>query len=199
MQGKDNKDKFVPKSYKEGTGIVAYDKHTSDNLTSAKGVTSSEMTYIDFVKESLGDLKKHKVFYFGTISDHLASDIYKYTGLNLKGFNIVSASADIRHAMKQHSDKAKESAKGQIALNVELLARLPEVYNAPDSIALSDHVDSRGRTIIKFEKRVNGIIVVVDAISNGKNRLSLDTMYIKKSHPTGLDVRHPKHNVQNGP
>ena len=34
-----------------------------------------------------------------------------------------------------------------------------------------------------FEKRINGKIIVAEAIGAGKHRLSLDTMYIKDSHP----------------
>ena len=79
-----------------------------------------------------------------------------------------------------------------MTLNEQLLLKLPGVYNNPDIIRVSDHKDVRGRETIVFEKRINGIILVVNAISCGKQRLALDTMYIKKSHPTMPDADAPR-------
>ena len=42
-------------------------------------------------------------------------------------------------------DEKQEQTRGQIALNEKLLSKLPEVYNNPDFIKLSDHKDERGR------------------------------------------------------
>ena len=192
MQEKDIKDKFVPKSYKQGTGIDAYDRHTADNLTSAKGVTSRDVLYKDFVREALLDKNYKKNFYLGTISRELKEDIYKCTGLELTDYHVVIPSDNIRHALKEHSNQRREDLKGQVALNEQLLLKLPGVYNNPDIIRVSDHKDVRGRETIVFEKRINGIILVVNAISCGKQRLALDTMYIKKSHPTMPDADAPR-------
>lgn len=183
---------FVPSSYVNGNGIDSYDSHTAANLTSSKGVTSNNMEYSDFVRAALQDKNLKQTYYFGKISDELADDIYASTGLELDGFNITVPSDNINHSLKEHSDVAKEESKGQIALNEELLSKLPQVYNKPDSIKLSDHKDVRGRDVITFEKRINGIIVVANAISNGRNRLALDTMYIKNSHPTRPDANSPR-------
>lgn len=185
-------DGFIPTTYQSGNGIDAYDEHTSTNLTSSKGVTSNNVNYSDFVKASLQNKNLKQTYYFGKVSDELADDIFESTGLELDGFNITVPSDNINHSLKEHSDEKKEQAKGQIALNEELLSRLPEVYNNPDKIKLSDHKDERGRDVITFEKRINGIIVVADAISNGRNRLALDTMFIKNSHPTRPDANSPR-------
>ena len=188
MEEKDTKDNFVPTGYSRGNGIDEYDYKTSKNLTSYRGVTSKNVSYKDFVRAALSNKNIDQIFYFGRVSKELAYDIYQNTGLQLEGFNIVSASSDIRHSMKRHSDPVIEERRGQLALNIELLAKLPEVYNKPDVIRLADHKDSRGRNILRFEKRINGTIIIADAISNGRNRLSLDTMYMKRNHPVELDV-----------
>lgn len=192
MQGKDTSDNFVPTSYKCGTGIEAYDEHTAKNLTSDKGVTSREVKYADFVREVLKDKNYKKNYYFGKISTELADDICECTGLELNDYNLVVSSDNIRHSLREHSNALREDRKGQVALNERLLSKMPEVYNNPDDISLSDHTDTRGRNIIIFEKRINGIIIVVSAISGGKKRLALDTMYIKKSHPTMPDADYPQ-------
>ena len=192
MQGKNTSDNFVPTSYRGGTGIEAYDEHTAKNLTSDKGVTSREVKYEDFVKEALKDKNYKKNYYLGKISTELADDICKCTGLELSDYNLVVSSDNVRHSLREHSNELREDRKGQVALNEKLLSRMPEVYNSPDSISLSDHKDTRGRNTIIFEKRINGIIIVVNAISGGKKRIALDTMYIKKSHPAMPDAKYPQ-------
>lgn len=190
---------FTPLKYKNGNGIDSYDVQTAKNLNSNKGITSNEMELSEFVHVALIENDTKMTYYVGKVSEELAGDIYVSTGLNIKGYNISVHSDDIRHIYKNHSNIEKEKRKGQIPINEELIAKFIDVYNKPDKIELSPRGDGRGRTVIKFEKRINGIIIVTSAISDGRNRLSLDTMYIKKSHPMGLDAQGSKHNVRNEP
>ena len=183
-------DSFVPTHYENGNGVEQYSDHDATNLTSQKGFTSRDKSFSDFVTESLsGSYGKDTMnYYLGTVSEELANDIYNKTGFDVEDFNIHMSSDNIVHAYKEHSDANVESKKNQVALNADLISKLPQVFDNPDNISLSSNTDGRGRKVIMFEKRINGKIIVAEAISGGKHRLSLDTMYIKNSHPTGVDA-----------
>lgn len=178
-------DGFQPTHYENGNGIDPFTDHKADNLTSSKGITSRDQPFSDFVKESLsGDSKSgNKNYYLGQVSEELAADIFNKTGIDVESYNIQMSSDNIRHAYKDHGDVKTETGRNQIPLDAELIAKLPQVFDNPDDISISSNPDTRGRKVIMFEKRINGKIIVAEAISAGKHRLSLDTMYIKNSHP----------------
>nr|DAG28838.1 MAG TPA: nuclease [Bacteriophage sp.] len=184
-QNVNNSDGFQPTHYEKGNGVDPFSDLMADNLTSAKGVTSRDKSFSDFVKESLsGDNKSgNKNYYLGKVSEELAADIFKETGIDVENYNIQMSSDNIRHSYKDHSDAKTEKGRNQIPLDAELIAKLPQVFDNPDVISFSSNPDTRGRNVIMFEKRINGKIIVAEAISAGKHRLSLDTMYIKDSHP----------------
>lgn len=178
-------DGFQPTHYENGNGIDPFSDHKADNLTSSKGITSRDKPFSDFVKESLsGDSKSgNKNYYLGLVSEELAADIFNKTGIDVESYNIQMSSDNIRHIYKDHGDVKTETGRNQIPLDAELIAKLPQVFDNPDEISISSNPDTRGRKVIMFEKRINGKIIVAEAISAGKHRLSLDTMYIKDSHP----------------
>ena len=178
-------DGFQPTHYEKGNGVDPFSDLMADNLTSAKGVTSRDKSFSDFVKESLsGDGKSgNKNYYLGKVSEELAADIFKKTGIDVENYNIQMSSDNIRHVYKDHSDVKTETGRNQIPLDAELIVKLPQVFDNPDEISFSSNPDTRGRRVMMFEKRINGKIIVAEAIGAGKHRLSLDTMYIKDSHP----------------
>lgn len=184
-QNVNNSDGFQPTHYEKGNGVDPFSDLMADNLTSAKGVTSRDKSFSDFVKESLsGDGKSgNKNYYLGTVSEELAADIFNKTGIDVENYNIQMSSDNIRHAYKDHNDVKTETGRNQIPLDAELIAKLPQVFDNPDEISFSSNPDTRGRRVMMFEKRINGKIIVAEAIGAGKHRLSLDTMYIKDSHP----------------
>lgn len=178
-------DGFQPTHYEKGNGVDPFSDLMADNLTSTKGVTSRDKSFSDFVKESLsGDGKSgNKNYYLGQVSEELAADIFNKTGIDVENYNIQMSSDNIRHVYKDHSDVKTETGRNQIPLDAELIAKLPQVFDNPDEISFSSNPDTRGRMVMMFEKRINGKIIVAEAIGAGKHRLSLDTMYIKDSHP----------------
>lgn len=184
-QNVNNSDEFQPTHYEKGNGVDPFSDLMADNLTSTKGVTSRDKSFSDFVKESLsGDGKSgNKNYYLGQVSEELAADIFNKTGIDVENYNIQMSSDNIRHVYKDHSDVKTETGRNQIPLDAELIAKLPQVFDNPDEISFSSNPDTRGRRVMMFEKRINGKIIVAEAIGAGKHRLSLDTMYIKDSHP----------------
>lgn len=184
-QNVNNSDGFQPTHYEKGNGVDPFSDLMEDNLTSTKGVTSRDKSFSDFVKESLsGDGKSgNKNYYLGQVSEELAADIFNKTGIDVENYNIQMSSDNIRHVYKDHSDVKTETGRNQIPLDAELIAKLPQVFDNPDEISFSSNPDTRGRRVMMFEKRINGKIIVAEAIGAGKHRLSLDTMYIKDSHP----------------
>lgn len=172
-------DGFVPTTYTKSNGIISYDNKRIEQLSSQKGKVDGKDSFEEFIKEIKNNKPGEETrFYFGTISDELADDIFANTGLDLEGFNIAVRGDEIRHAYNNHGNVNAEAARGHIAVTDEMLEKLPSVFNKPDSIKVSPKKDYAGRTAIQIEKRIDGHVVTVNGISNGKHNLELDTIRI---------------------
>ena len=170
--------------------IAPYTVQETENLSSAKGFVSGGNTtfnqFINKVKNATGTQR----FYFGKVSDALASKIEKAVGQNLSGYNIVIRSDEVRHIYGSHGNEATEAQRGQIAITDEILSRLPEVFNAPDAINNLDTVDYAGRKAFEIQKEINGYAIAVTGISNGRNNIEIDSFRVinKKKPPTTSDA-----------
>lgn len=190
-------DGFVPTRYENGNGLTTYsDMEAYNYASSSKNHTSNEKQFSDFVRESLNG-KTSERYYFGKVSDELAEDIRRSTGSELEGYNVTVNSDNIRHSLKRHGNSDVEEKLGQIAVDEDNLSLMGNVFNKPDNIVASPVKDGQGRNAIIFEKRVNGKIVVVTGISDGKHSLAIDTCYIKKAPTAKVNTQDPNHNVLN--
>ncbi len=120
------------------------------------------------------------------VDDAEASKIKQATGVDVSGFEHGIDEAAIRHALNQHGNVETENARGQVAITQEdfkLIAGLTDPAQA-DSIE-SGEVSREGLETIVYKKRINGFIVVVEEVREGRNRLAFKTMWKIRSAPRG--------------
>lgn len=184
------------------SGIIPFDSSEAQNLTSAKGVVSGHgMSFRQFIDnaKSLGNAVR---FYFGKVSDTLGAQIGTVVGKNVSGYNIVIRSDEVSHTLRSHGNKAYEAKRGQLPVTPDALVRLPEIFNRPDEIVLLDKKDYAGRTAFEVRKWIDGYMVAVVGISDGKHSIEVDSVRIinKKAPPATVDETRtsPDHTSETG-
>ena len=92
--------------------------------------------------------------------------------------------------MNDHGNELTERNRGQLPVTMEVLERIPEVFNDPDEIVKSEQRDYAGREAIEFRKQLDGCIVVLTGVANGRHSLEVDTVYVinKKGTNTTADA-----------
>lgn len=184
------------------SGIIPFDSNEAQNLTSAKGVVNGYgMSFRQFIDnaKSLGNAVR---FYFGKVSDTLGAQIRTVVGKNVSGYNIVMRSDEVSHTLRSHGNETYEAKRGQLAVTPDALARLPEIFNRPDEIVLLDKKDYAGRTAFEARKWIDGYMVAVVGISDGKHSIEVDSVRIinKKAPPATVDETgtSPDHTSETG-
>lgn len=184
------------------SGIIPFDSSEAQNLTSAKGVVNGYgMSFRQFIDnaKSLGNAVR---FYFGKVSDTLGAQIRTVVGKNVSGYNIVMRSDEVSHTLRSHGNETYEAKRGQLAVTPDALARLPEIFNHPDEIVLLDKKDYAGRTAFEARKWIDGYMVAVVGISDGKHSIEVDSVRIinKKAPPATVDETgtSPDHTSETG-
>ncbi len=159
-------------------GVVPFSEQEAQNLTSHKGVVNGYgatfRQFIDNVKQ-LGNTVR---YYFGKVSEDLGTAIHNATGFDVSGYNIVIRSDEVAHALSQHGDSAKEALRGQLPVTADVLERLPEIFSEPDEIIPLKDKDYAGRDAFEIRKQIDGYMVAVVGVANGKNSIEVDTVYI---------------------
>ena len=99
-------------------------------------------------------------------------------GVDVEGYvHIIDASA-IRHILRKHR---REARAGQLPVTPEDIASIPTVVAAPDIIE-SAGKNKRGMNGVRYRKRVNGYVFVVEEVRAGRKHLATSTMY---KYPAG--------------
>lgn len=159
-------------------GIEPFSEIEAQNLTSHKGVVSGYgdtfRQFIDNVKQ-LGNTVR---YYFGKVSDDLGTAIHNATGFNVSGYNIAIRSDEVVHTLSQHGDSAKEALRGHLPVTEDVLERLPEIFSEPDEIVPLKDKDYAGRDAFEIRKQIDGYMVAVVGIANGKHSIEVDTVYV---------------------
>ena len=190
-------------------GLASLTEQERINLSSgAKNkVVTTFQDAVQFVRNALKNKGNSDRAYMGKVPDSTARRVMQETGMNIDGMGVMMNGVDIRHIIKEHGDPILEPARGQVAVTAEAIARIPEIISDPDAVYLSDKPDAKGRTAIVFEKQFGDTYITVQGISNGKNLLQTDTMYIQKgktrtSRYSMIDAQEsaaPEINVRNVP
>ena len=167
-------------------GIIPFSTQEAQNLTSNKGVVNGlGGTFRQFIDNarSLGNTVR---FYFGKASESLGKRIESAIGQNVSGYNIAIRSDEVLHALAKHGDAAAEARMGQLPVTPDALERLPEVFDQPDEVVLLPKKDYAGRTAFEIRKQLDGYMVAVVGVANGRHSIEIDSVRItnKKGSPT---------------
>ena len=163
-------------------GLASLTEQERINLSSgAKNkVVTTFQDAVQFVRNALKNKGNVDRAYLGKVPESAAQLVMQETGINIDGMGVMMNGVDVRHIIKEHGDPIMEPARGQVAVTVEAIARIPEVIAQPDTVYLSDTNDAKGRRAIVFEKRFGDTYITVQGVSNGKNLLQTGTLYIQK-------------------
>jgi hypothetical protein len=126
----------------------------------------------DAVKSKDNTLKKVEL---GQLNSAEAETIKQATGLDFSGYKRVISNYEIRHALREHGDAAKEEARGQIAITKEDIVKIPEIVDSYDKVEPAGK-SKKGLETIAYTKKENGYIYVVEEIRTGRKELSFLSM-----------------------
>ena len=171
-------------------GIIPYNDTEIGNLTSNKGIVNGGGTTFRQFIENAKRLGNAVRFYFGKVSGRLNEQIKAQTGYDVGNYNLAIRTDEIVHALNDHGNELTERNRGQLPVTMEVLERIPEVFNDPDEIVKSEQRDYAGREAIEFRKQLDGCIVVLTGVANGRHSLEVDTVYVinKKGTNTTADA-----------
>ena len=187
-------------------GLAAFSEREKTNFSSGSKniIVSTFNDAVSFIKNALSNKQSLERGYLGKITDSTAQLVKLHTGIDIRGKTALINSDDIRHIIREHGDPVKEEKRGQIAVTPEDIAQIPTILASPDRVTASPKPDGKGRQTLLFEKEIGGNYVTVQAISEGKNSLQTDTLYIQKrsSQNTGHnagDMSGPVNNARSEP
>lgn len=194
---------------KNENGLLSLTEQEKVNLSSgAKNkVVSTFQDAVQFVRNALANRASVERAYMGKVPESTARRVMQETGINIDGMGVMMNGVDVRHIIKSHGDPTLETARGQVMVTAEAIARIPEIIAQPDAVYLSETNDAKGRKAIVFEKRYGDTYITVQGVSNGKNLLQTDTLYIQKgktrtsrySMPDIQENAAPEINAQSAP
>ncbi|SBW02420.1 hypothetical protein KL86CLO1_11643 [uncultured Eubacteriales bacterium] len=160
---------------------------------------------VSFARNALSQKGGSERLYMGKVPDSTAEMVRESVGVDIAGYNAILPGDSVQHIFKQHGDPMIESARGQRAVTAEDIAMIPQVVAEPDSVHMSDSVDSAGRNVLIFSKQIGDMYITAQAVTDGRHALTTDTIWIqKKKGPqvTTSDVgitADPAHNAQSVP
>lgn len=163
-------------------GLNSYSEQERVNLSSGKKnkIISTLQDAVSFVRNALSNKQNVDRAYLGKVPDRVAQKVLTDTGVDIRGMGAMMNGNDVRHIMKDHGDPIAETARGQVPVTPDDIARIPEVISAPDRVTVSPETDSKGRTALVFEKQIGDKYITIQGVSDGKHVLQTDTLYIRK-------------------
>jgi len=121
-------------------------------------------------------------FYYGEVDNEEARRIQDATGIDTRGAVRLINEQEIRHAMWGHDERG-EHREGQEPITRKDFETIREYVRTADKIGLSGKTD-QGLDLIRYQKRVNGHIVVIEEFRRKKQVLAFKTMWKYKTKPT---------------
>ncbi len=145
------------------------------------------------------------------VSERAARDILELTGSDVRGFNHVIRADEIAHIRKRHGTKGKADRSMR---DISDLGRIGFVLNNYDEIIVPENgvkgfnnKNNRAANAILFVKRINGQVVIAEAVTDSLKYKSLyiETVYkartsafIAQKKETAVSGNSPRPNVRNG-
>jgi len=114
-------------------------------------------------------------FGYGRVSDKEAQRIKTDVGLDVNGASRFINEQYIRHAMAEHGEHG-EYRNGQLPITKKDIENIPEYVRTADTISLEGKT-IQGMNVIRYQKRVNGYVVVLEECRKRNKVLDFKTMW----------------------
>lgn len=173
------------KNVKNNTAINKQSMQKEENNTS--NVKNTELSKIDpNIQKELHNRIQNAIIsrnsrgrtYLGNVSTKIANKIKEMFGFEISDRRHVLADNDIRHMIKEHGNPEIEKTKGQIAITVKDIEKIPDIINNYDKI-LQGNDNREGKTIRYVKNYSDNISYVVEVIPEKGNALKIKTMWKK--------------------
>lgn len=141
---------------------------------------------IDFVQQVKGIKDRQVKHSLGPVEN--ADRVKADTGIDLTGFTRAIDNYGVNHTLGHHGNAKTEAARGQIALTDEDFGYIPLVLSDPDTV---EHAGKNGigRDVIRYTRRVNGVIAYVEEVRTGKRETALQSMWKRAATPDAPAAR----------
>ncbi|MFV0437502.1 MAG: hypothetical protein ACK5PS_08950 [Desulfopila sp.] len=150
----------------------------------------------DFVQQVAAGKRPANVL-IGSVGGKEAARIKHLTDRNVKGAGFELVANDISHALKAHGNARLEAKRNppQEQLTVDDLSLLPILLREPTRI--QPGTEQNGRLSVRFEKKINGTLVVVEIVPSAGGSLRFKTAWKRPSGRT--DAVSPGHTPEAAP
>ncbi len=129
-----------------------------------------------FIADSIADKQTRGSTEVRPVNAKEIADIKEVVGVDVSKAIHEVTSDDLRHTINQHGDVKKEAKRGQIAVTVSDLERIPEILDSYDRIEKGT-TDERNRKSVRYIKKNNGETTYVEVVIEGGNKLRGKTMW----------------------
>jgi leucyl-tRNA synthetase len=128
---------------------------------------------IRYAEENPGG--KRQRIAFARVSEAMAARLQALTGLDLRDFAHCLDNYAVNHIFKKHGTR-RELLRGQLPVEPADLELLPEIVARPDDVKYLD-ANLRGLPVVRFAKRVNGVLYLVEEVRAGRQLLAVTTLW----------------------
>lgn len=142
-------------------------------------VDADFLSFIENTRKGLN--QQNSKYYFGKVTDNVAIAIKSLIGFDVANWNVAIEAKNISHILKDHGENG---ITDKSMSNDNDLARIQFVFENFDSIEKSGSTNAykerksngfnKNAQTVKYEKKVNGVYYVVQAVPNTKAK----TLYI---------------------
>ncbi len=182
---------LTPLTYKEYQNLTS-----NSNANYVHGYNSNLDSFIN--DAFTNPQSQNKTLYIGKIPQNVAQTIKNLSNSDVSNYSVVIRNGEINKIFNDHGSDLTEIPRGQIAVTPEILAKISEVISNPDKITIKKSTNDN-KTVLDFEKRINGYAIATEVISDKRKTLRPITFYVinKKNPPTISNANSLAGNVQN--
>lgn len=111
-----------------------------------------------------------------------AGHVLSRTGVDLNGYRRVIDSSDVRHALREHGDSAREAARTppQVAITRRDFERIPQIIRQARGISATGS-SAKGTRSIRYDARIGGVnYTFVERIRTSQRHVALKTFWKTK-------------------
>jgi len=159
-------------------------------ISGSASESNDRESFEDFIKNALSVKSGFKRRYIKKISKE-EEDILEKIGVNANEVKLYKHSIDhdtVRKIIKDHGNASTEIPRGQLPVTSEDIEKIPEILILPDKIELLSGFSKTGLNLIRYEKRIDDILIVVEEVRTGSKELAVKTMYKRRVGGRANDV-----------
>ena len=147
-----------------------------DNQGSPGSANEKYVELHNFISDSIANPQMKEILEVRPVHAKEASRIKELTGKDVRKARHEISADDLRHMLSTHGNKNIESARGQIAITIEDINKIPYIIDNYDRIEKGS-TGQKDRNSIRYIKRDNGTITYVEVVFRGGNVLRGKTMW----------------------